>query len=286
MNIENIRSFLEVASTGNFNRAAENLNVTQSTVSARIKTLEDSLGQALFARSHAGASLTAAGHQFRRYALNMQILWQQARQQVALPAGIKAVLGLGAQVSLWQRLVPQWVPWMREKAPEVALRLEADYSMSMMRQVADGLLDIAVLYQPRQTPGLVIEPLLVENLVLVSTRRRDATPGWVDDYVFVDWGDDFRAAHGAAFPEMETPAVSVGLGALGLQQILQDGGSGYFPLRVVRPLIRDKRLHRVPKAPSFRRPAYLVYAAAAAETEPMPTALAGLHHIAALESEN
>ena len=56
MNLEHIRTFLEVAATGNFNRAADNLNVTQSTVSARIKALEDELGLALFARSHKGAA--------------------------------------------------------------------------------------------------------------------------------------------------------------------------------------------------------------------------------------
>ena len=75
MNIEQIRTFLEIAENGNFNRTAENLNVTQSTVSARIRTLEDLLGRTLFVRSHSGAQLTSAGQRFRRYALNMQRLW-------------------------------------------------------------------------------------------------------------------------------------------------------------------------------------------------------------------
>lgn len=285
MNIDQIRSFLEIAATGNFNRAAENLNVTQSTVSARIKALEDQLGQSLFTRNHAGASLTAAGQQFRRYALNMHMLWQQARQQVSLPEGIRAVLGLGAQVSLWQRLIPLWIPWMRERAPEVALRMEADYSASMMRQLADGLLDVGVMYQPRQTPGLQIETLLEEQLVLASTEKRPVTAGWQQDYVFVDWGDDFRARHSAAFPEMETPAISVGLGEVGLQYILRNGGAGYFPLRVVRPLLREKRLFRLPKAPVISRPAYLVYPADAVDDEPLSLALDGLRHIASLESD-
>ena len=53
MHIDQIRTFLEVAATGNFNRAAEALNVTQSTASARIKTLEDRLGRDLFIREDA-----------------------------------------------------------------------------------------------------------------------------------------------------------------------------------------------------------------------------------------
>ncbi len=286
MKLDHIKTFLEVADTGNFNRAAENLNVTQSTVSARIKTLEGSLGRPLFSRGHAGAELTAAGQRLRRYALNMQRLWQQAQQEVALGRGLRAVLGLGAQVSLWERLILHWMPWMRTQAPDVALRVEADYSASLMRQLSDGLLDIGVMYNPRQTPGLVIETLLEEVLVLVSTTERGVSAGWLEDYVFVDWGDDFRTVHGQAFPEMEAPAVSVGLGALGLQYILENGGSGYFPMRVVRPLIAEERLFRVPKTPTVRRPAYMVYAAHPADEALLELALEGLRRIALQESED
>ncbi len=283
MNLNHIRTFLEVAACGNFSRAAETLNVTQSTVSARIKALEEGLGRPLFTRGPSGAELTSAGRQLRDYASGMQRLWQQAQQAVTLPPGYRAVLGLGAQVSLWERLILQWMPWMRKRMPDVALRVEADYSISQMRQLADGLLDIGVMYQPRQTPGLVVEKLFEETLVLVSTDKRDLSLGWIEDYVYVDWGDTFRAMHGEAFPEMETPAVSVGLGALGLQYILQNGGSGYFPLRVVRPLIREGRLHRLEGAPVGRRPAYIVYAAHPKDQEVINLALSGLRKIAAAE---
>ncbi len=283
MKLDQIRTFLEVATTGNFNRAAEILNVTQSTVSARIKALERNVGQSLFVRSHAGAELTAAGHQFREYALGMQRLWQQAHQAVTLPSGYRTVLGLGAQVSLWERLVLDWISWMREHAPDVALRVEADYSPSQMQQLRDGLLDIGVMYQPRQTPGLAIEKLMEESLVLVSTVPRDVSQSWREDYVFVDWGDVFRADHGEFFPEAETPAVSVGLGPLGLQYILNKGGAGYFPLRVVNPLVADGRLHLVDNAPRSHRPVYAVYRHAPLNEDAQELALAGLRELAARE---
>ena len=225
MKLEHIRTFLEIAACGNFNQAADNLDVTQSTVSARIKTLEEQFGRPLFLRSHAGVELTSAGHRFRRYALGMQQLWQQSRQEINLPEGYRTALGLGAQVSLWEHLVTKWIPRMRRVAPDVALRLEADYSPSLMRQLSDGLLDIAIMYQPRRQPGLSVEELLEETLVLVSTDPREVTAGWVEDYVFVDWGDVFRAWHGEAFPDMDTPAVAVGLGALGMRYILENNGS-------------------------------------------------------------
>ncbi len=280
MKIDHIMTFLEIAACGNFNRAADNLNVTQSTVSARVKTLEDQFGRSLFTRSHSGVELTSAGHHFKRYAIGIQRLWQQAHQEVTLPKGYKTVLALGAQVSLWDRLILKWMPRMREKASDVALRVEADYSSSLMRQLSDGLLDIGVMYTPRQIPGLVIDNLFEETLMLATTRERDVTAGWLEDYVFVDWGDEFRARHGEAFPDMETPAVSVGLGALGLQYILENGGSGYFPTRVVEPLIGQGRLFPVHDAPSASRPAYVVYTATPKDEELLQLALSELRAVA------
>ncbi len=284
MNLDHIWTFLEVADTGNFNRAARNLNVTQSTVSARIKSLEENFGHALLTRGHAGCELTAAGHQLRQYAVGIQRLWQKSHQAVTLRPGFRSVLAIGAQVSLWERLVLDWIAWMREKVPDVALRVEADYSSSQMRQLADGLLDIGVMYQPRHPPGLVVEKLLEENLVLVATDDREVSPGWIEDYVFVDWGDVFLTEHAEAFPQMETAAVAVGLGALGLQYILKYGGSGYFPLRVVQPLIDEGRLYRLAGAPMVRRPAYVVYRTDPADQETQALALNGLRGIAALEA--
>ena len=286
MKIEHIKTFLEIASGGNFNRAAENLNVTQSTVSARVKALEMEFGRALFLRSHSGVQLTAAGHRFRRYALGIHRLWQQSHQELILPDGFRTVLALGAQVSLWERLVLSWIPQMRIRMPDVALRVEADYANNLMRQLADGLLDIGVMYEPRQTPGFVIEDLSEEILVMVSTNERDVSPDWVEDYVFVDWGERFRAQHGEAFPDLETPAVSIGLGALGLQYLLANGGSGYFPRRMVEPLLASGELYLVRNAPNARRSAYMVYPAAPKDDDVMIEALERLREIAAEATES
>jgi len=277
--IENIRTFLEISECGNFNRAAENLNVTQSTVSARVKSMEDSFGRKLFKRIHAGVELTTAGHHFRRYALNIQRLWQQAHQRINLPENFAHEIGLGSQVSLWDSLILKWIPWMRTNASDVALHVEADYSQSLMRQLADGLLDIGVMYQPRQMPGLIIEDLFEETLILVATDQRALSQEWVEDYVFVDWGDVFRVKHAEAYPEAGTPAVTVGLGALGLEYILQNGGSGYFPIRVVQPYIDQRKLFRLEGAPSVQRPVYMVYPSSADDPESLESGLRGLREI-------
>lgn len=284
MNIDLARTFLEIVDTGNFNKAAERLSVTQSTVSMRIKALEDELGRPLFVRSKSGTALTAAGMQFRRYATTMVRIWEQARQELALPAGFRTVLNVGGQFSLWDRLLVQWIPWMRTAMPDVALKAEVGSSDGLMRLLIEGMLDLVVMYSPLSRPGLHIEKLLEERLVLVSTRRR-AVADWDEDYVLVDWGPEFRAAHSQAFPDLKTPAVSVGLGALGLQHVLAYGGTGYFPMRVARSYLAAGKLFEVTGAPEFRRPAYLVHAEDETREDWFETALDGLRYVASLESE-
>lgn len=284
MNIDLARTFLEIVDTGNFNRAAERLSVTQSTVSMRIKALEDELGRPLFVRSKSGTQLTAAGLQFRRYATTMVRVWEQARQELALPPGFRTVLNIGGQFSLWDRLLVQWIPWMRTAMPDVALKAEVGLSDGIMRQLIEGLLDVGVMYSPTSRPGLHIEKLLDERLVMVSTRSR-AVDEWDEDYVLVDWGPEFRAAHSQSFPNLKTPAVSVGLGALGLQHILAYGGTGYLPMRVARSYLATGRLFHVTGAPEFRRPAYLVHAEDENREDWFATALDGLRYVASLENE-
>ncbi len=58
------------------------------------------------------------------------------------------------------------------------------------------------------------------------------------------------------------------------------GGSGYFPLRAVRPLLEDKHLYGVAKAPVFQRPAYRVYSADPSDQDLLDQALEGLRHVA------
>lgn len=66
---------------------------------------------------------------------------------------------------------------------------------------------------------------------------------WAENYVFVDWGEEFRSAHARAFPDMPPPALSVGLGALGLQYILEHKGAGYLPSRAVGPLLEEATIY-------------------------------------------
>jgi LysR family transcriptional regulator, flagellar master operon regulator len=287
MDTELARTFLEIVSTGNFIRAAERLNVGQTTVSARIHTLEQQLGRPLFVRNKGGASLTPAGEQFLRYAPTFVQLWQRARHQVAVPPGHRAVLTVGSEVSLWELLLLDWVLWMRRSLRDIALRVHVDVPQDLIKHVAGGLVDVAIMYAPQHLPGLKIDLLMEEELVLVTTNP-EAPPLEAlledTDYVHVDWGPDFVLRHGMSFREA-IPSLFVNLGPLGLSYILSAGGSGYFRVRAVQPHVASGRLRLVPGAPQFSFPIYVVYSADGDDAVLGP-ALAGLRTVISLRSNN
>lgn len=258
MDIRNARTFLEVVKTGSFMNAAANLHLTQTAVSARIRTLEQALDRPLFVRNKSGARLTPAGAQFLRYATTLVQMWERARYQVSLPPGRQTVVSVGGEMSLWDPLLVRWLAWMRAECPDVAIRTTVDSGDRLVEQVQDGLIDVALVYSPRQRPGLVTELLAEEKLVLVTTRS-GAEELSFDDYIFVDWGPDFSASHDAAFADKVSPALVINYGPLALEHMLAHGGSGYFRFEAVRRHIEEGRLHLAAEKPKFAYSAHAVY---------------------------
>jgi DNA-binding transcriptional LysR family regulator len=258
METELARTFLTVVAAGNFISAADRLHVTQSTVSARIHTLEEQLGCRLFVRNKAGTTLTPAGRQFQKHATSLVRTVEQARQDVGIPMGYRAVLAVGGRIGLWENLLLRWLPLMRETAPEVSVRAEIGFEDDLMQRLIEGRIDIGVMYTPQSRPGLRVELLIEERLVYVSNSpTSEPKPG--NDYVYIDWGPEFYAKHSVSFPDFISPGLTANIGWLGLQHILENGGSGYFPIRLVRSHLENGRLHLVRGAPEFRHPAYVVY---------------------------
>lgn len=283
MDIILARTFLAICETGNFVKASDRLNVTQSTVSARVKLLEEMLGQQLFVRTKAGAAVTSAGAQFKPFAGKLAQTWEQARHDVGLPEDFHRVLTVGVEFALWERLMVKWIPWIRTSVPDLAISTDIGSAAYLVRQLTDAMLELVVTYTPQHRTGFVIEKLMEEQLVLVSTDKACRGP-IEDNYVYVDWGPEFRIEHTEAFPKRRAPIISVTYGPLALQLILTNGGSAYLPLRLVRPMLKDKRLHMVKNAPVFPRPVFTVHLQGD-EGERFKTAIQGLRYVAHMEVE-
>ncbi len=118
------------------------------------------------------------------------------------------------------------------------------------------MLDAVLVHQPDYWPGMQVEQLLEEKLILVRT------PHTAEPYVYVDWGAHFRQQHDAALPEKARAGLTMDLGPLAIQYLVANGGSGYFRTRVAQPYLENGTLMREPDAPEFSYPVFLVYSRA------------------------
>ena len=280
MNLLYIKTFLEIASTRSFVQAAKNLNIAQSTVSARINHLEEELDQVLFRRNRAEFDITPAGLQFQKYALNLMRTWVQARQSMAIQNELRSVYRVCIQTNLWKQFIGNWIKWVRKKDSNAILEIETEFSPLMMDQLASGLLDIGVMYTPRKTQGLKTEQLCDEKLVMVSTTARKISEVDFKHYVYVEWGKPFDQMHSDTFSSKCIPGITVGMAPLALEAILQEGGSCYQSLGAVKFLINAKKLHIVEDAPVYPRPIYMVYPDDAKEQSRLKFALDGFRQVA------
>ena len=259
MNYVQLETFLSVANTRNFNRSAETLCITQSAVSTRIRKLEEALGVELFSRGRFGAELTSSGVKFQQYAVQLCEVWRYAQQELALPRGYEGILRLSTQFSVWEKFVNSWVIDMRERYPNIALHLEADYSMTMMEQIVNNMLDIGVMYQPRIMLDIEIIKLFDDKFVLISTEPSDLESLDKDKYVYIGWCPGFHSAHSSQVPSLTAKGVTMGLGTMAIEYLKEKGGSVYLQAWRAKELLDSKEFHLVENAPAILQPVYAVY---------------------------
>ncbi|MCR6502781.1 LysR family transcriptional regulator [Shinella sp. CPCC 101442] len=256
MNLSHVHTFVVVMETGNLNKAAAKLNVTQSTVTARINALEDLLGQKLLRRVKSGAELTATGSKFVKHAQILMQVWNQARHDTSLPSGFDDVCNLGCTDALWNGAGELWLNTTRSRCPTVAVNVESGSEAEMRPWIINSIVDVAIAYEAPPATGFSISPLFEDIFIEVATVERGLMR-WDPMYVYVDHGEEFRRWHAETFPVDDTAVVTFTNGVFALNHILKWGGSAYLPYRIAKDRMDAGQIFEVKDAPRFRRTAYL-----------------------------
>ena len=260
MDIDLLKTFLEVYRTRHFGRTAENLYLTQSAVSARIRLLEETLGVPLFTRTRNDIQLTPAGTRLLKYAESILNSWNRARQDAALGDEDTVSLAIGASYSLWDILLQDWTHALYRELPRVALQAEAHGPEVLVRRLHDRALDIAFMFEPPQMAELEAREIALIKLIMVADRPQlTAREAVGRGYIMADWGTSFAIAHARHFPDMPPPAVRMGLGRMALAFLLSNGGATYLAEQMVNEYLQSGRLYRVQDAPVIDRQVYAVY---------------------------
>ncbi|MGR0319843.1 LysR family transcriptional regulator [Agromyces sp. ZXT2-3] len=281
MNLEQLRSFVEVARFGNFTRAAEELYLAQPSLSRQIAALEQSLGAELFHRARGGSTLTAAGETLLPLARRMLADADSVRRELAELAGLeRGRVRLGATPTLCISLVAEVLRAFHAAHPGIELHLSEQGSRGLLDELGSGELDLALIVTSDGTTAerFAVTPLLVEELVVVSSA---ALPPMTDGdavalaevarlpLVAFSTTYDLRGATDAAFRSAgaEPEVVLEGAEMDAVLRFVERGlGVAIVPAMVLvdRPGLRSVRLEapKLERTISLARPADLAMTAA------------------------
>ncbi|HEY6422024.1 MAG TPA: LysR substrate-binding domain-containing protein [Pseudonocardiaceae bacterium] len=176
MQLQQLVYFLAVARTRHFTRAAELSHVAQPSLSKQILGLERELGSELFHRARGNVSLTPAGEVLVPFARRILADVETARLQVHELAELRqGRLRLGATPSLCTGPLAHALACFHMRYPGIQLLIEESGSRDLVRQVADGAIDLAVITSPlhRGDPTLDTVPILREQLTVAVSRSMD-----------------------------------------------------------------------------------------------------------------
>ncbi|UGQ12364.1 LysR substrate-binding domain-containing protein [Yinghuangia sp. ASG 101] len=179
MQFQQLAYFVAVAETRHFTRAAERVHVSQPSLSQQIRALESELGAELVSRARGNIALTEAGEALLPLARRIIADAETARLEVQELAHLRrGRVRLGATPSLCTGLLPEVLRTFHGMHPGIRLLIEESGSHDLVRELARGALDLAlvVLPLPAPSPALTTVELLREDLVVVSSAAA-APPG-------------------------------------------------------------------------------------------------------------
>lgn len=177
MTLNELRYIVAVARERNFRRAAERCFVSQPALSLAIQKLEEELGVQLFERRKTDIALTGVGEQIVEQAI--RVLDDVAKIKEMARQGADQLVGsirLGVIYTVGPYLLPELIPVLRDKAPEMPLDVEENTTASLETQLRNGVVDAAVIALPFDVPGIATVELYDEPFVVVVP----ASHRWAD----------------------------------------------------------------------------------------------------------
>lgn len=279
MNLQQLLTFVRVAETQNFTRAAELLHMTQPAVTQQIRALEDEFGQALFDRIGRSVHLTQAGEVLLDYAQRIADLFNECRtamqdlQQVG-----RGRLRIGAGLTLSVFVLPALLSAYRQEYPGIDVTVTTGSTKEMINRLLSNEVDLAMVTGPAPHPNLVITKLYEDEMVLVVNRhhpfceRGEVSPEELRGESFIQFEqgsgyrsfleDFFRRVGIAPRIRMDLDSIEamkrmaeVGLGVtivprMSLRDEIAQGTLVPIKMKGVPPLVR-------PTTVAFRRDKYL-----------------------------
>jgi DNA-binding transcriptional LysR family regulator len=218
VDIRFLSTFLEVSRTRHFGHAAENLYLTQSAVSARIKLLEEYFKTALFIRNRNSIQITPAGEKLIPFAEKMSTTLAEARNSLAQEEcqHVNCASTENAYYLLFSALFPE----LLKNVPALSIRHEILSIEQVTRQLHEQSIDFAITTTPVKSDD-VINQLLLEVPLALYGRKKTLLTELAENaaFIHIDWGTSVNDKLFGLYPQIKqakakTASMQVGLNML------------------------------------------------------------------------
>ncbi|HIT91019.1 MAG TPA: LysR family transcriptional regulator [Candidatus Merdenecus merdavium] len=174
MNLKHLEAFVSVTHTGSFSKAAEQLYLTQPTVSSHIQALEKELGCLLFVRTTKEVELSIDGRRLYHRAVKMLELEREIKSDFCKKASKgKQRIQIGASTIPGQYILPKMLPEFLNQYPEIQMEIVDGDSMEIIDMVLKGRIILGFTGTKTKDETLVFEPFFQDQMVLITPNTKE-----------------------------------------------------------------------------------------------------------------
>lgn len=171
MNFSSMEYFIVLSKELNFTRAAEKLHLTQQSLSAHIAGLEKELGCRLLVRSP-HLELTYGGRVFLQYAQDFHKKYLAMQRQFCdISQNHRGVLRIGSASARGRTILPECIAAFQEQYPNVEILLTEGSNKTLIQNLLDGDIDLAIADFPKAIQGIVLQDFYTEEIALVVDKH-------------------------------------------------------------------------------------------------------------------
>ncbi|MCW8090268.1 LysR family transcriptional regulator [Alteromonas sp. ASW11-130] len=226
MDIRFLTTFIEVVNTRHFGKAAENLYLTQSAVSARIKLLEEYFHTSLFERHRNSIQLTQAGEKLLPYAQQLCDTLKQAKRELQAQTAEYVVLGV-TQLACDLRLA-DILRFLHSDFSDWSVKAEVLTLDNLTRQLHERVVDFALSTEPLKTEDVICHQ--IASIPLGLFNLNDTTAPTSGDFIAIDWGSKAHESLLHSHADLRDAKLQTNSLNIAISTLASEGGVAVLPM--------------------------------------------------------
>lgn len=250
MNIELLKTFITLSNVKNFTKTAQLHCIVQSTVSNRIKELENSIGKKLFIRNNNDIELTPAGEILLKYAYKIVSIEDELISKIKELDNPINKLHIGTVNAIYDCYLHKFIPGFLKNYPDINVSITNTTSSNLINMINNNSIDIAFSYEPLYNTQYQCLPFKEDKFVLVTSPKNNIYPNGITNYeilnlpmVYTDFFYlDLSFWFNSLFPENYNFKYKVSNASRGIDILVSGVGYSFLPYSYVEKQLNEGSL--------------------------------------------